>query len=68
MANANSTSSPDVSRIAQNFAVLCRTAVVIFIAWIILRLTWPGAFWQSHLAALTVGLADQLKAANKLLG
>jgi hypothetical protein len=55
MSDASSASSPDVSRAIQNVAVLCRTTLIVFIAWITLRLTWPGAFWENRLAELTVG-------------
>lgn len=55
MSEATSPLAPDVSRATQNFAVLCRTALVVLAAWIVLRLTWPAEFWGSHLTELTVG-------------
>jgi hypothetical protein len=55
VSEATSTSAPDVSRATQNLAVLCRTALVGLAAWIALRLTWPGEFWESRLTELTVG-------------
>src|SRR5262245_43580902 len=55
MTETGSKSAPDVSRSVQNLAILCRTTLVLFVAWIVLRLTWPSDFWASRLTELTVG-------------
>ena len=51
----SSTSNPEVSRIIQNIAILCRTALVLLTAWIVMRLTWPVGIWETRLVELTVG-------------
>src|SRR5260370_15127329 len=45
----------DPSRSRKNIAIVCRTLVIILIAWILVRATWPSEFLASRFADLTVG-------------
>jgi hypothetical protein len=45
----------DPSLLRKNIAIVCRTLVITFVAWILVRATWPFEFMASHFAALTVG-------------
>jgi hypothetical protein len=52
---SHATLSTDVPRFVQLIAILCRTLVVILVAWIVLPLTWPTGVWNTRFADLTVG-------------
>jgi hypothetical protein len=41
----------------KNIGIVCRTLVVAFVAWILVRATWPAGFLASRFAELTVGAA-----------